>query len=150
MSEIDYMKSVFKNAEMKYKDIIDMEYSKSTNRPQMSLHDRAAQFAPFAALTGHEEAIEETARLTEEKIILDEAAKEVISRKLYEVSQNIEKRWSVAITYFKADRLKNGGVYLTDVGIIKKIDEVNKVVIMDNGMKIEIDGIVGVEIGKAH
>ena len=150
MSEIDYMNSVFKSAEKKYKDIIDMEYTKSANRPQMSLHDRAAQFAPFSALTGHEEAIEETARLTEEKIILDEAAKEVISRKLYEIAQNIEKRWSVAITYFKADRLKNGGVYLTDVGIIKKIDEVEKMVIMDNGMRIEIDGIVGVEIGKAH
>jgi hypothetical protein len=150
VSEIDYMKNVFKNAQEKYKDIIDMEYSKSANRPQMSLHDRAAQFAPFAALTGHEEAIEETARLTEEKIILDEAAKEIIDRKLYEISQNIEKRWSVALTYFKADRLKSGGVYLTDVGVVKKIDEVAKVVIMDNGMRIEIDGIVGVEIGKAH
>lgn len=130
----------------KYDDIINMEYHKSTNRPHMSLHDRAAQFAPFAALTGHEEAIEETARLTDEKIILDEVAKEAIGKKLYEIAQNIDKKWNVSITYFKPDRLKSGGVYLTDVGIIKKIDGVEKVVIMDNGMKMEIESIVAVGI----
>ena len=130
----------------KYEDIINMEYRKSNNRPHMSLHDRAAQFAPFAALTGHEEAIEETARLTDEKIILDEVAKEAIGKKLYEIAQNIDKKWNVSITYFKPDRLKSGGVYLTDVGIIKKIDGVEKVVIMDNGMKMEIESIVAVGI----
>ena len=128
----------------KYDDIINMEYHKSTNRPHMSLHDRAAQFAPFAALTGHEEAIEETARLTDEKIILDEVAKETISRNLYEISMNLDKKWNVSITYFKPDRLKEGGVYLTDVGTVKKIDQVEKLVVMDNGMKLNIEAIVGI------
>lgn len=132
----------------KYEDIINMEYHKSTNRPHMSLHDRAAQFAPFAALTGHEEAIEETARLTDEKILLDEVAKEAISRNLYEISMNLDKKWKVSITYFKPDRLKQGGVYLTDVGVVKKIDQVAKVVIMDSGMSIEIEAIAAVRIEK--
>ena len=134
--------------ESKYEDIINLPYKKSTDRPQMSLHDRAAQFAPFSALTGHEEAIEETARLTDEKILLDEGAKEVIGVKLYEVSQNIHKKWNVSITYFKPDSLKSGGVYLTDIGTVKKIDDVEKVVIMDSGMRISIEGIVGVLIEK--
>ena len=130
----------------KYADIIDLPYIKSADRPQMSLHDRAAQFAPFAALTGHEEAIEETARLTDEKIVLDEGAMERIGVKLYEISQNIHMKWRVSITYFKSDSLKSGGVYLTDVGTIKKIDDVEKVIIMDSGMRISIDNIVGVVV----
>lgn len=132
----------------KYEDIINMPYKKSTVRPHMSLHDRAAQFAPFAALTGHEEAIEETARYTEEKIALDEGAIEAIAVKLYEISQNIQKKWNVSITYFRPDKLKQGGVYLTDVGTVKKVDDVRKVVIMDNGMNINMDCIVGVAVEK--
>lgn len=126
----------------KYEDIINLPYIKSTSRSHMSLHDRAAQFAPFAALTGHEDAIEETARYTEDKIVLDEGAKEAIGLKLYEISQNIDKKWNISITYFKPDSLKQGGAYLTDVGTVKKIDDVEKVVIMDSGMRISIEGII--------
>lgn len=132
----------------KYADIINLPYKKSTDRLHMSLHDRAAQFAPFAALTGHEEAIEETARYTEERIVLDEGAMEAIGVKLYEISQNIQKKWNVSITYFRPDKLKEGGVYLTDVGTVKKIDDVEKIVIMDNGMRISIDGIVAIVVEK--
>lgn len=132
----------------KYDDIIDKIYCKSNARPHMSLHDRAAQFAPFSALTGHEEAIEETARLTEEKIVLDEAAKEVIGKKLYEIAQNLDKKWNVSITYFKPDKLKSGGVYLTDVGVVKKINQVENILVVDSGMKIQIDEIVGITIEK--
>ena len=99
-------------------------------------------------MTGHEEAIEETARLTEKKIVLDEAAKEAISEKLFEISQSLDKKWNVSITYFKPDRFKEGGAYLTDIGVVKKIDEVEKIIVMDNGMRIEIEGIIGVEIDK--
>ena len=130
----------------KYADIIDLPYKKSTDRPHMSLHDRAAQFAPFACLTGHEEAIEETARLTDEKIVLDDGAMEAIGIKLYKISENIHKKWNISITYFLPDSLKSGGVYLTDVGIVKKVDNVEKVVIMDSGMRINIDCIVSINI----
>ena len=131
-----------------YDDIINLPHYQSKKRAHMSLEDRAAQFASFAALTGHEEAIEETARLTEKKIVLDEAAKEAISEKLFEISQSLDKKWNVSITYFKPDRFKEGGAYLTDIGVVKKIDEVDKIVVMDNGMRMEIEGIIGVEIDK--
>ncbi|MEE0685033.1 MAG: hypothetical protein UEA60_00135 [Lachnospiraceae bacterium] len=131
-----------------YDDIINLPHYQSKKRAHMSLEDRAAQFASFAALTGHEEAIEETARLTEKKIVLDEAAKEAISEKLFEISQSLDKKWNVSITYFKPDRFKEGGAYLTDIGVVKKIDEVEKIIVMDNGMRIEIEGIIGVEIDK--
>lgn len=131
-----------------YDDIINLPHYQSKKRAHMSLEDRAAQFASFAALTGHEEAIEETARLTEKKIVLDEAAKEAISEKLFEISQSLDKKWNVSITYFKPDRFKEGGAYLTDIGVVKKIDQVEKIVVMDNGMRVEIEGIIGVGIDK--
>lgn len=131
-----------------YDDIINLPHYQSKKRAHMSLEDRAAQFASFAALTGHEEAIEETARLTEKKIVLDEAAKEAISEKLFEISQSLDKKWNVSITYFKPDRFKEGGAYLTDIGVVTKIDEVEKIVVMDNGMKIDIEGIINVVIDK--
>lgn len=132
--------------EHRYDDIINLPHHQSTERAHMSLHDRAAQFAPFAALSGHEEAIEETARLTDEKIILDESAIEKINEKLYKISQNLSEKWNVTITYFRPDALKKGGAYLTDVGSIKKIDEIEKIVIMDSGMKIKMEQIVGIEV----
>lgn len=132
--------------EHKYDDIINLPHHQSTERPHMSLHDRAAQFAPFAALTGYEEAIDETARLTDEKIILDDTAIEAINGKLYEISQHLSEKWNVSITYFRPDAHKSGGAYLTDVGTIKKIEENQKVVIMDSGMKISMEQIVEIEI----
>ena len=74
----------------------------------MSLHDRAAQFAPFAALTGHEDAIEETSRLTDDKIVLDDNAIEKINKKIYDISQHLSEQWNVSITYFRPDTLKSG------------------------------------------
>lgn len=130
----------------RYDDIINLPHHQSTERVHMSLHDRAAQFAPFAALTGHEEAIEETARLTDEKIILDETAIEKINEMLYELSQKLVDKQTVSITYFKPDELKQGGAYLTDIGSIKKIDDIEKVVIMDSGMKIKMERILSIEI----
>lgn len=126
----------------KYDDIIGFPHHQSTNRPHMSLHDRAAQFAPFAALSGHEEAIQETARLTEEKIVLDETAIQAINEKLQELSQHLCEKPTVSITYFKPDKQKNGGAYLTDIGTVKKIDEIEKAVIMDSGMKIPLEHII--------
>ena len=132
--------------EHKYDDIINLPHHRSKERAHMSLHDRAAQFAPFAALSGHEEAIEETARLTDEKIILDETATERIAEKLYEISQHLCDKRDVSITYFMPDQRKSGGAYLTDIGTVKKIDEIEKAVIMDSGMKIKMEQIIEIEI----
>ena len=128
----------------KYEKYYELQYPFDDSRPRMPLHDRAAQFAPFAALSGHEEAIEETARLTEEKILLDETAIQAINEKLHELSQRLGEKPTVSITYFKPDKQKNGGAYLTDIGTVKKIDEIEKVVIMDSGMKIPMEHIVSI------
>ena len=132
--------------EHRYDDIIHLPHHQSAERAHMSLHDRAAQFAPFAALSGHEEAIEETARLTDEKITLDETAIEKINEKLYEISMHLSEKWNVSITYFRPDALKKGGAYLTDIGSVKKIDEIEKLVLMDNGIKIKMEQIVEIEV----
>ena len=131
--------------EHRYDDIINLPHHRSKERAHMSLHDRAAQFAPFAALTGHEEAIEETARLTEEQIMLDETAIEAINEKLYEISLHLSEKRNLSITYFRPDQYKSGGAYLTDVGTINKVDEMEKVIIMDSGMKIPMEQIIEVE-----
>lgn len=130
--------------EHRYDDIINLPHHRSTERAHMPLCDRAAQFAPFAALNGYGEAIDETARITDEKIILDETAIEKINEKLYELSGHLSEKRNVTITYFRPDALKKGGVYLTDVGTIKKIDDVQKIVIMDSGMQIPMEQIVGI------
>lgn len=132
----------------RYDDIINLPHHQSKERPHMSLHDRAAQFAPFAALTGHEDAIKETARLTENEMLLDESIKEEINSKINELSEHLSEKQNVSITYFKPDKKKTGGAYLTDIGIVKKINEAEKILIMDSGMKIQMEQIYGIEIEK--
>ena len=116
--------------EHRYDDIMHLPHHQSTKRAHMSLHDRAAQFAPFAALTGHEAAIEETARLTEDEITLDDTALADINDRLYEISQHLSEQWKVSVTYFRPDAKKQGGAYLTDVGTIRKINEIEQFIIM--------------------
>lgn len=134
------------NDQHRYDDIINLPHYQSEKRAHMSLHDRAAQFAPFAALTGHEEAIEETARLTENEIIIDESQREHINQVLSKVAME-ERRMGVSITYFKPDKLKKGGAYLTDTGVIKKVDTLEQVVVMESGMRIGLEQIVNIEEG---
>lgn len=134
------MSRYYKN-EHKYDDIIGLPHHQSKERAHMSLHDRAAQFAPFAALSGHEEAIQETARLTDAKITLDETAIERINEQLREIANHLSEEWHVSVTYFRPDKQKSGGTYLTDIGTIKKMDEIEKVIIMDSGVKIPMEQI---------
>ena len=138
------MSEYYKDAN-RYDDIINLPYRQSTEREHMSLHDRAAQFSPFAALTGYDEAIEETTRITEEKIILDENAIEKINQKIFDIANHLNDKINVSITYFKEDKRKSGGAYLTDIGTVKKIDENEKTIIMDSGIKIEIRQIIKIE-----
>ena len=132
--------------EHRYDDIMQLPHHQSTKRAHMSLHDRAAQFAPFAALTGHEAAIEETARLTEDEITLDDTMIADINEKLYEISLRLSEQWKVSITYFQPDAKKQGGVYLTDVGTIKKINQTEQFIIMDSGMHIKMEQIIRIEV----
>lgn len=132
--------------EHRYDDIMYLPHHQSTTRAQMSLHDRAAQFAPFAALTGHEAAIEETARLTEDEITLDDTALADINDRLYEISQHLSEQWQVSVTYFRPDAKKQGGAYLTDVGTIRKINEIEQFIIMDSGICIKMEQIIRIEV----
>ena len=134
------------NISHKYDDIINLPHHVSKKHPQMSLHDRAAQFSPFAALTGHKAAINETARLTDEKQILSE---DVIA-KLYEqlnlIKENIGTNQTVTITYFVPDDKKSGGAYISHTGVVKKIDEYNHTVILTDKKVITIEQISEMQI----
>ena len=103
-----------------YDDIINLPHYQPSKHPHMSLHDRAAQFSPFAALTGHDASTKETARLTDQKVELDESEKEYLSDKFKALAENIEEHPKISITYFLKDKRKTGGSYAVETGIIKK------------------------------
>ncbi len=115
-----------------YKDIIDLPHHQSSKHPHMSLYDRAAQFAPFAALTGYEDMVHEEARVTDSAITLGEAITDRLNQKLSLISDAIKKghRPTLAITYFVPDLLKSGGEYVTINEQIHKIDSVNKKIVL--------------------
>lgn len=129
----------------KYDDIINLPRPISKNHPRMPLADRAAQFAPFAALTGHEAAMRETARLTEEKITLGDEAIADLNEKMKNIVGNIGTEQKVTITYFVPDERKKGGAYVTYSGVVKKIDRYNHILVMTDGTVIPIGQIC--EIG---
>lgn len=107
----------------RYDDIIHLPHHVSKKYPQMAITDRAAQFAPFAALTGHEAAINETARQTERKVELDEERQRELNEKIWLIIRNLEKQPAVTVTYFVPDTKKDGGAYVTHSGQVKRIDE---------------------------
>lgn len=118
-----------------YDDIINLNPPEPKNRKRMPLESRAAQFAPFAALTGYESAIDETSRITEERRILDESEIELIEDTLYSILNGNDKS-DVKIIYFKEDAKKEGGQYLKISGRIKSFDEINNILKMESGEEI--------------
>jgi hypothetical protein len=130
-----------KKTESKYHDLIDLAYKKSSKRPKMSLENRAAQFSPFAAVVGHERAVKETARLTDQRRELDEMAKSKVDEKLQIIERNLSSDFPVEIIYFLPDPLKSGGRYLHKKGSVKKIDPYSKFLHMEDGTSIDIEEI---------
>ena len=106
----------------KYDDIIHLPHHVSTKHPQMALLDRAAQFSPFAALTGHEDSIRETARRTEAFLELDEDKKNSLMKKMHVLQEYFSEKPEIMVTYFVPDEKKAGGAYVTHRGRIRKID----------------------------
>lgn len=129
----------------KYADIINLPRHVSKKRAPMPIKDRAAQFAPFAALTGHKAAVDETARVTEKRIELDPYLKEEIDNKLEILLMNLEDRPEVEITYFVLDERKVGGQYVTTVGKLNKIDEYKKTILIDKDKIIPISEILRID-----
>lgn len=124
-----------------YSDIIHLPRPVSKSRSPMPLEDRAAQFSPFAALSGHQSAIEETARHTEERISLSEDAISELDFKLQIVLENLSSLPELEILYFKADELKHGGAYLRHSGQLLKFDEFEKKLIFKDGKQVLVEDV---------
>ena len=127
---------------MPYEDILHLPHHVSEKHPPMSRLDRAAQFSPFAALTGYEAAVEETARLTDRRIELDESERGAIDLRLTLVQEQLPEPTEVTITYFVLDKKKTGGAYVSVSGTVKKIDDYERMVILRDGTSIPIDDIL--------
>ena len=128
-----------------YEDIINLPHHISPTRQQMPMSDRAAQFSPFAALTGYDAAIKETGRLTDTKIELDDEELHNLNLKFQLLVEFLEDAPEVAITYFKADERKAGGAYLEATGIVKKLDDFKRRITMQNGTKIPMDDVLSID-----
>lgn len=126
-----------------YDDIIHLPHHISSTRPRMSAIDRAAQFSPFAALTGYDTSIKESARLTDARIELDDSQKEEIGEKLRLVTGQLDAE--IKITYFLPDTKKTGGKYVLAAGAVKKVDEYERMIIMGDGKQIPIDEVIDVD-----
>ncbi len=129
----------------KYNDIINLPHYQSKKRPHMSIHDRAAQFSPFAALTGHDEAIKETARLTDKKTELSETAKTILNEKFSFIMEHIYDQPEITVTYFIPDSLKSGGMYVDYTGRVKKYDYHNRILHFTDNTEIKVDDILEIE-----
>ena len=129
----------------KYDDIINLPRHVSDKRSPMTNYDRAAQFSPFAALTGYDAVIEETGRLTDVQIELDEGGKYLLDEKLQWIRAHIQENPEVTLKVFCPDSRKSGGAYEQVTGHVKKIDPVSRVLVLDQGAVIPIDRIYGIE-----
>ena len=127
-----------------YDDIINLSHHQSTTRPQMSLHDRAAQFSPFAALTGYDEVLSETARQTEKKLELATDGLETLLARLNLLEKMLMEQPEVTVKYFLPDKKKTGGKHVTVTGRAKKIDEYKQRLVMGDGTTIPLDEIVAI------
>lgn len=125
-----------------YDDIIDLPRHVSKIHPQMSISDRAAQFAPFSALTGYKEAIIEVDRYTQEFIELDESEKENIGQKLYLLNEHKKENVEIVITYFEPDKRKKGGTYKRIQGVFKYYDEIRDMIVLESNNKINVKYII--------
>ncbi len=129
----------------RYNEIINLPHHVSKTRPQMPMSDRAAQFAPFAALTGYDSAIKETERLTDERIELDEEALSTLNMRCRLLMDALDEEPKVEITYFKPDERKAGGKYISVIGTVKKVDDFERLITMQDGMKIPMDDVLSID-----
>ena len=129
----------------KYNEIMGLPHHVSKTRPQMPMSDRAAQFAPFAALTGYDAAIKETGRLTVERIELDVEALSALDMKYQLLMEALDEAPEVTITYFQPDERKAGGKYVSAVGAVKRIDDFERRITMQDGAKIPMDDVLSIE-----
>lgn len=128
-----------------YDDIIDLPHHVSETHPPMSRADRAAQFSPFAALTGYDTAVRETARVTERRIELDEGVKAELNARLNCILEHLSEHPQVSITYFVPDEKKSGGAYRTVTGAVRKLDGFAKTLTLVDGTVVPVEEMIHVE-----
>ena len=129
----------------RYDDIINLPHHTSKEHPQMSMYMRAAQFAPFAALTGHDSALQETARITDTQIELDEEAQKILDKKLSVIREHIKEQPQISLVYFVPDERKIGGSYLSYTGRLCQIDDLEQKLIMADGKEIHLPYILEID-----
>ena len=130
-----------------YDDIINLPHPTSKRHPRMPVHDRAAIFSPFAALSGHGAAIAETARLTDRRMELDEDTRAELDRKQAVLLEHMDEQPDVTITWFQPDERKDGGAYLTATGRLKKLRELERLLVLADGTEIPMEDVVALESG---
>lgn len=128
-----------------YEDIVNLPRHISKIHPQATMADRAARFSPFAAISGYEDMVKEAARVTEERIDITDATKELLNEKLNMIIEFLDEEPEVTITYFEPDKKKDGGAYISITGTVKRIDEYERIVLMSDDKKIRIDEIYAIE-----
>ncbi len=126
----------------RYDDLLFLPHPTSRKHPRMSMQERAAQFAPFAALTGYDDAVKETARLTQEKIELSDGDKELLNRRLCMVRDCIAMQPELTVTYFVPDSRKSGGAYRTVCSTAKKVDPNEKKLILEGEIAVPFEEII--------
>ena len=128
-----------------YDDIINLPHHRSKTHPHMSISDRAAQFSPFAALTGYESVIQEVGRLTDARIELDEYSKAELDGKLQRLKEKAHLHPEISVTYFVPDERKEGGAYVTARGKIRKIDTCRELILMEDGRAVPVADLIEIE-----
>ena len=126
-----------------YADIINLKRPQS-NHNHLSIESRASQFSPFAALTGYDNEVKETSRITDKRIDIDDGLREMLNAKLNYLNDHIKENTNISITYFVKDPKKEGGKYLTKQGIIKRIDTVNEIIKFNDNMTISMNDIINI------
>ena len=128
----------------KYDDIIGMPHHTSPRHPRKSMRDRAAQFAPFSALTGYGDVVDETARLTDGRIVLTEDAKALLDFKQRLLQERIDTKPEITVTYFVKDARKSGGSYQTVRGRLLRIDDVERTLLLEGGRRINAQDVIDI------
>ena len=128
-----------------YDDIINLPHPTSKRHPRMPIRDRAAIFSPFAALSGHGAAIAETARLTERRMELDEDSRAELDRKQAVLLEHMDEQPELTVTWFQPDERKDGGAYLTATGRLKKLRELERLLVLADGAEIPLEDVVALE-----
>lgn len=127
-----------------YEDIINLPYSGSKRPKKMTLYERSAQFAPFSALTGYEDQVKETSRITDKKIEIDDGLQSLLNSKLNIVENNIKDKPLITITHFVKDKKKDGGKYITTTGNVKRIDNVEHTIKLTDNTIINLYDIIDI------